>query len=211
MLFTKERKEKALTHNPFRKLTVSQKAEAAALWRTGTMTLDDLGRRFKKRPDAMSRILKAMGVEKGEGAIAAAKKIADEIEAKTMNSSEEAIRKILATRDEHFKMSRGLAQLAWSELVRARQANLDLGSLKDVMTTLKLAGDVIGGARKELFEILNVEKHEKTESFDELPELVVRELTGNEIGQLQLAAEEDLELENDVGAEMLPDDGKEGL
>ena len=112
MLFTKERKEKALTHNPFRKLTVSQKAEAAALWRTGTMTLDDLGRRFKKRPDAMSRILKAMGVEKGEGAIAAAKKIADEIEAKTMNSSEEAIRKILATRDEHFKMSRGLAQLA---------------------------------------------------------------------------------------------------
>ena len=95
--------------------------------------------------------------------------------------------------------------------MRARQANLDLGSLKDVMTTLKLAGDVIGGARKELFEILNVEKHEKTESFDELPELVVRELTGNEIGQLQLAAEEDLELENDVGAEMLPDDGKEGL
>lgn len=195
------------THNPFRKLTVSQRAEAAALWRTGTVTLEDLSKKFKKRPEAISRLLKAMGAIKGEGALEAAKKIAETIEARTLSDTEETMRRIASTREEHFKMAGGLAKLAWSELVRARQAGTDIANLKDLMTTLKLAGDVIGNARKELFAVLNVEKHELEEGFDHLPELTVRELTGVEISLLQAQPAEELTLESDVGGEMMPEEG----
>lgn len=207
----KEKKEKTVTHDPYRKLTVSQRAEAAALWRTGTVTLEDLGKKFKKRPEAISRILRSMGAVKGEGAVEAAKKIADEIESKTLSSVAETIKKIHTTKDEHYRMSRGLAQLAWSEIVRARQAKLPLESLKDVMMTLKLAGDVIGNSRKEIFDLLNVEKHDKSFELEELPELMIRELTNVEILQLQTNVDEDLEIENDVGADMHPDAPSEGL
>ena len=207
----KEKKEKTVTHDPYRKLTVSQRAEAAALWRTGTVTLEDLGKKFKKRPEAISRILRSMGAAKGEGAVEAAKKIAEEIESKTLSSVAETIKKIHTTKDEHYRMSRGLAQLAWSEIVRARQAKLPLESLKDVMMTLKLAGDVIGNSRKEIFDLLNVEKHDKSFELEELPELMIRELTHVEILQLQTNVDEDLDIENDVGADMHPDAPSEGL
>ncbi len=198
-----------------RKLTTSQKAEAAALWRTGTVTLEDLGRKFKKRPEAFSRLFKRMGVEKGSSEVIAerAKKIAEAAEARVVTSVEESIRKIHAMREDHYKYSSGLAKLAWSELVRARQAGIDIGGLKDVMATLKMAGDVFGNARKELFEVLNVEKHEKTDELDDLPELTVRELTTSEIGQLQMqgSPDDDMGIDSDPGADMMPDDVVEGL
>lgn len=207
----KEKKEKTITHDPYRKLTVSQRAEAAALWRTGTVTLEDLGKKFKKRPEAISRILKAMGAVKGEGATEAAKKIADEIESKTLSSVAETIKKIHTTKDEHYRMSRGLAQIAWSEIVRAKQAKVPLESLKDLMMTLKLAGEVIGSSRKEIFATLNVEKHDKSFESEDLPELMIRELTGGEILQLQTNVDNDLSIENDLGADMHPDSAPEGL
>jgi len=206
----KKKKERVPTAEAFRKLTVSQRAEAAALWRTGSFTLEDLSKKFKKRPEAISRMLKAMGALKGEGALEAAKKIADTIEARTLTSAEETMKKIAATKDEHFRMSRGLAALAWSELVRARNEKLDIAQFKDLMMTLKLAGDVIGNARKELFEILNVERYDKEQDFDDLPELTVRELTGGEISQLQTTVDDSLDLETDMGERMLPSSDDDG-
>ena len=197
-----------------RKLTPSQKAEAAALWRSGTVTLEDLAKKFKKRPEGFSRLFKRMGIEKGgatEDVEKRVKKIEAEVEARIVSSVDETLRKIQLAKDDHYKYSSGLAKLAWSELVRARQAGIDIGGLKEVMATLKLAGDVIGGARKELFEVLNVEKHEKTEDLQDLPELTVRELTGSEILQLQSQSNDEMGLEEDTGADMMPDDVVEGL
>jgi hypothetical protein len=107
-------------------------------------------------------------------------------------------------------MANGLAKLAWQELVRARNEKIDIAQLKDVMVTLKLAGDVIGNSRKELFAVLNVEKHDQVEDFDELPELTVRELTGGEITQLQnQTVDDEMGFDSDAGEDMLPDDDVE--
>ena len=197
-----------------RRLTPSQKAEAAALWRAGTVTLEDLGKRFKKRPEAFSRLFKRMGIEKGSTSDSVekrVKRIEAEVEARIVSSVDETLRRIAATKEDHYRYSQGIAKLVWAELVRARQAGIDIGSLKDVMATLKLAGDVIGGARKELFEVLDVEKHSKTVDLDDLPELTVRELTQSEIGQLRTASTDDMGIDEDAGADMLPDDLAEGL
>ena len=206
-----EKKKKPKAPVTFRQLTVSQKAEATALWRTGSVTLEELGKKFKKHPETLSRMLKRMGIEKGSGAAEAVKKIIATSEARALTDAEETMKKIANTRDEHFRMAGGLAKLAWAELVRVRQAGIDIASLKDLMVTLKLAGDVIGNARKELFAVLDVEKYSKEQDFENLPELTVRELTDTEIVQLQTPQGDDMGVdEMNTGAEMMHDTPEEG-
>lgn len=194
-----------------RKLTIAEKAEIAALYRTGSFTIDDLVKKFGKSKVTIAKVIRDMGVKKGDAAEEAAKKLVEAIEHRTLTDTEETLRKIAKTRDEHFGMANGLARLAWSKIVKAEKAGLDIASLKEVMATLKLAGDVIGNARKELFTVLDVERFANEEKLEDLPELTVRELTKTEIGQLQNQADDDIELgEGDLGADMLPEDLTEG-
>lgn len=182
-------------------LTVAQKAEAAALWRSGSVTLDDLARKFKKRPETFSRLFAKMGIEKGSGAAAALKKAEDAIAARTATDVEETLKRISQVKDTHFKMSQALAVMAFREIQQAKSAGVDVGGLKDVMATYKLASEVVGNSRKELFVLLNVEKHDSAEEMDDLPELTVRELTQGEVEILRDAPTEDDAM--DVGGDML--------
>lgn len=191
-------------------LTPAQRAEAIALWRSGGVTLADLSKKFGKRAETFSRMFLRMEIVKGSSIPAAAAKLETAIATKVVTAAEETIRKIEVTKTEHYAMSRALARMAWQQLVRAREEKLDVGQLKDVMMTYKLAGDVIGNARKELFAILNVEKHDAVEDFEDLPELTVRELTDNEITIIQTSPADELSFDSDPGADMLPDDVAEG-
>jgi len=189
-------------------LTTSQKAEAVALWRAGDITLEGLSKKFGKRPETFSRLFKRMGIEKGSAAAAVAEKMAAAVETRILNDQAETLKRIAETKQEHYQFSRGLARMAWSELVRAKKAELDIGTLKDVMATLKLAGDVIANSRKELYSVLNVEEAEKDKELDELPELTVRELTQDEIVRMANSSVDDLAVE--VGGEG-PEDDLEAL
>lgn len=192
-------------------LSVPQKAEAAALWRNGSMTLEELGKKFKKRPEAMSRMFKKMGVVRGAAVEEAIKKIADAAEVRMLSDLEETMKKIAQVKNEHFRMSGLLAKIAFSEIQRARTEKIDIAKLKDVMMTLKLAGDVIGNSRKELFAVLNVERFDEEVDPDDLPELTVRELTGGEISQLRNTVEDDeMGISSDSGEDMMPEDAEEG-
>lgn len=179
---TPEVKKAAVVH---RKLTVSQKAEAVALWRAGKVTLDDLAKKFKKRPEAFSRLFKKMGIEKGSAVAEEVKKKAEIIEAAAVDELSETLKKLAATKDRYYQINDGLAMIAWGEIVRARKASLPIAQLRETMQTLKLASDVIGNARKEIYDILDVEEVKKGKELEELPELTVRELTQQQIEELQ--------------------------
>jgi hypothetical protein len=197
------KKKKPATGVAYKRLTVAEKAEAIALYRSGKVTLDDLGKKFKKRPEAFSRLFTRMGIVKGAAIEEMSKKLEAVVEARALSDVEETLKKIAQTRDEHFRMSSSLAKFAWAELIRARQAGIDIATLKDLMTTLKIAGEVVGSARKELFAILNVDKHDKESDFENLPELTVRELSGSELLQLQSQSVEDLNEDGDAGDDMM--------
>lgn len=181
-------------------LNTKEKAEAAALWRSGAVTLDDLAKKFKKRPETFSRLFARMGIEKGSGEAAAIKKAEEAIAAKVGTDAEETLRRIAQVKDTHFKMSQSIAVMAFRDLQRAKAAELDIGKLKDAMSVYKLVSDVVGNSRKELFDILNVEKHERDGELDDLPDLTVRELTQGEVDMLSAAPEDD---GMDTGADML--------
>lgn len=166
-------------------LTASQRAEAVLLWRAGQVTLEDLAKKFKRRPETFSRMFKRMGIEKGSAVAEQAEKMAKAAETAALNDVEVTLSRIAKARDEHYQMSSSLAKIAWSEIVRVKKAGLPIESLKDTMATLKMAGEIVGNSRKELFEVLNVAKHEAAGSIEDLPELTVRELSSEDIEQLQ--------------------------
>lgn len=181
-----------------RGLTVAQKAEAVTLWRSGDYTLDMLAKKFDKRRELFSRMFKRMGIEKGSGIAAATAKAVEAAETRAVRDTEETLQKIAKVKDQHLRMSSDIAKLAYAEILRARQAGLDLGTLKDVMATLKAAGEIVANARKEAYVVLDVEKHEAETELEDLPELTVRELTTSEIEQLQQATGDD-GLDDDMG------------
>lgn len=176
-------------------LTPKEKAEAVSLWRTGGVTLQQLADKFKRRPETMGRLFKRMGIVKGSAIKDAADKLDAAAIAAATSDQEETLRRIRLAKDEHYRMSNGLAKLVWAEIVRCRQANLPLHSIKETMATLKLASDVIGNSRKELYTILQVDEADKKKEEDDLPELVVRELTENEVEQIQTGTETDEDIE----------------
>lgn len=185
-----------------RSLTTKQKAEAVAAWREGSTTLEELGKKFKKRPETFSRLFKRMGVEKGSGAAAALKRAEEAAAERMVSDVEETLKRIAQVKDSHFKMSQAIAIMAFREVQRAKAAELDVARLKDAMTTYKLLSDIVGNSRKELFEILNVVKHDANSEHDDLPDLTVRELTQNEVETLRSASSDD-GLDGDMGTEML--------
>jgi hypothetical protein len=181
-------------------LTASQKGEAIALWKSGTVTLEDLAVRFNKRRETMGKMLKAAGAVKGSDAADIAAKAAAAVETRLLGDVEVHMQRIAQAKEQHFKMTDGLAKLAWSEIVRARQGGVDIAGLKDLMQTLKLAGDVIGGARKELWVVLGIEEYDNSKDLEDLPELTVRELSQDEVTELASKADID-----EMGGEMVPD------
>jgi hypothetical protein len=204
-------KKKSKTASPYKNLTVSQKAEAIALWRSGKVTLADLSKKFGKRPEAFSRMFARLEIAKGAAIPEMAKKLEAKVEEHIVSDLDKTMRRIAKTKDDHFNMSNGIAKIAWSEIIRARQAGTDIAALKDMMTTLKLASEVVGTARKELFAILNVDKYDQEADFENLPELTVRELSNSELSLLQAQSVDDMGLDSDPGADMLSDTFDEGV
>lgn len=174
-------------------LTVTQKAEAAALWRSGAITLDGLAAKYKKRPETFSRLFARMGIEKGSSAEVAMKRAEEAIAARSVSDLEETLKRIAGVKDAHFKMSQAIAVMAFRELQQTKTAGLDISKLKDTMAVYKTVGEIIGNSRRELFDILDVEKHDKDKELDDLPDLTVRELTNVELEQLRDTPGDDID------------------
>lgn len=178
-------------------LTVGEKARAAAMWRSGEYSLEQLSREFSRRPETLSRMFKSMGVEKGDAAKKTSRAVEKRLKEAAVSDIEKTLARIAETRDSHYQMSRSLALFAFRDIVLARQAGTDVAKLKDKMAVYKMASEVVGTSRKELWALLEVEKHIESEEDSNLPELRVMELTQNEIVQLQSQDNED-----DLGMDM---------
>lgn len=163
---------------------MAQKAEAVALWRSGEVTLDDLAARYKKRPETFSRMFKDMGITKGEAAREHQAKVAAVVETQLLKDAEVLAARIAKLKEQAFLRADGLAKLIWNEIVKAQQANKGFESIRGSMQALNLAAATLGKIREEQYLILQVEKHDLEDEDDTLPDLTVRELTLDEIAQL---------------------------
>lgn len=191
------KKEKVIRGN----LTPRQRAEAAALWTSGTVTLADLSKKFGKRPETFSRLFAKMGISKGTSvedvaSTAATKAVAEAVEEVVRSELDETLKRIKSVKERHYSMSQMLAQMAFQDIHKSRAAGVDVGTLRKSMAVYKMAAEVLAITRKEAYDLLNVPKMEAMEDIDDLPDLTVRELTQGEVEQLRDAVPET----DDMGA-----------
>jgi hypothetical protein len=185
------------------KMTTSQWAEAEALWMTGEVELSDLSKRFGGiRIETLSRHFKAAGIKKGSAAPAEAikKKV---VEAAV--SPDSLAGKIKETREQNYAWTKALSSMTMALLLKSKQAGATPASVFEDMRAIDLAQRIISAGWKTRSEILKIDKEDAM--VDELPNLVVRGLTLDEIETIRnKGAMEDPESEELKGLEGILDD-----
>ena len=207
--FPNPRKSYPKTIRSSKRMTPAQWAESEALWESGQVTLGDLAKKFDKAEETFSRYFKKKGLKKcakkDEHAEMVKEKVADSI----ADDPTELARRIRETKEEHYKMARALGQLAWREVLKAQaggsmaESTPEFKSLKEAMTVLKLV-------REERWIVLGLDNPD-TENEANLPELVISELTADQIEAMQRSQEDDLAMQslNLEDIEEIEDDGSD--
>ena len=174
------------------RMTPRQWAEAEALWEAGEVTLDDLAARFGRDRSAFTRYFKKHAIVKGSKAAARKAEVKEAVAAAGIDEATVLANRIRETKEDHYKMSSALAKLVWAEVLTAKKDEKPFSSIKDNLKALDNAMNVLMKARSERFAILGLDKDDYVDE-DGLPELVISELTAQQIEELRNRDEEGLE------------------
>lgn len=183
-------KKPAAKKKPIRRLTVSQRAEAIALWEAGEITLEGLSKKFGKSRQAFLRLFDKEGIKKGSKSAATTKRVTDAVEAGIVDSAAETAKRIRDTKEEHYRMASTLAKLTWKIIADAQSKGEAVGTKLNDMKALQMASNVLKTVREERYAVLGL--NEKVQDDDTpLPDLVIRELTEDQIKVMQQTPEGD--------------------
>lgn len=185
------------------RLTTAEIAEAVALYESGSTTLEELGRRFDKRPETFMRLFKKMGVVKGSKAAETTERVREEVEKSMLDDAALLASRIRETKEEHYKMATALGKLSWNEIFTAKKEGRTYAS---TMNELKAIGQALANlkmAREERYIVLGINDDGGDDPV--IPELPIHELTQDQIEEMRAKAGDD-ELDLDA-----LDDGVEDL
>lgn len=161
-----------------------QWAEAEALWELGEATRDEIAKKLDVTPTAVTLHMKKRGVTRGSRAEEHRKKIADQVtEAATADAAIYAQR-IKETKEEHYKLSANLARMAWEEVANCKKTGAPLSVATSNLKAIEAAVNVISKARQERWAILGLDRPDAVDT-NELPALVIEELTADQIEDLR--------------------------
>lgn len=178
---------------PGTRLTPKQWAEAEALWESGEVTLDDLASKFGRHRSNFSRHFDKLGIKRGAKADAHKKKVHEAVTAAAVDDATVTAARIKETKEDHYKMSSSLAKLVWSEILTAKQGGNPVAVATANLKALDLAATALKKLREERWAVLGLDK---TDYIDEdgLPELMISELTAEQLEELRNRDEADLGL-----------------
>ena len=170
--------------SPHARLTPKQWAEAEALWESGEVTLDDLAAKFGKDKSAFSRHFDKNGIKKGAKRDEHKKRVADEVTKAAIDDATVLAARIKETKEEHYKMFAGLAKLTWAEILAAKKDGKPVAIAMHNLKALDAAMTVLKKAREERYAVLGLDRSDFVDE-NALPELVISELTADQVEQLR--------------------------
>jgi len=193
---------------PGSRLTPKQWAEAEALWESGEVTLEDLAAKFGKHKSNFSRHFDKLSIVRGSKAEAHKRKVAEAVTAASIDEASVTAARIRETKEDHYKMSAGLAKLVWSEILTAKQDKNPLSVATANLKALDIAAGALKKLREERWSILGLDK---ADFIDEegLPELTIMELTAEQLEALRNRDEADLGLSVGAAVQSDVEDGEE--
>lgn len=192
------------TKPPRSRLTPAEIGEATALYESGTVTLEDLGRRFGKRSTTFLRLFKKLGVVKGSKADETRERVREEVEKTVLDDAVTLANRIREVKEEHFKASRALFKLNWQEILQAKKEGKSLASINANAKALNVLIANFKMIREESYVVLGLDKD--SDDDGDIPELPIHELTQEQIESMRKAsAEPDID-DFDLDMEPEPDE-----
>jgi hypothetical protein len=167
-----------------KRLSPRQWAEAEALWAAGDITLSGLCEKYGLQKSAFTRHFNKVGLKKGDKAKDIRAAAEDAVNKAAREEAALLAQRIRETKEEHYKMAAGLAKLTWAEIVAAKQSETPFGAIINNVKALELAMNALKKAREERYACLGLDREDYVDD-DTLPELVIQELTPEQIEQLR--------------------------
>lgn len=193
------RKSRASSSRRGKTLTSTEKAEAIALWRAGSVTLDQLAEKFHRDRVTFLRLFNKEGVTKGEARDEHERKVAEAVETAAITDAATLATRIRETKEEHYKMAKAIAHATYKILAKAAQENRAVGTSLPDLKALQIASQTLKVAREERYAVLGMNEERRNEDTP-MPDLVVQELTSDEIKQMHnQQISEDLDELGEIG------------
>lgn len=179
------------------------------MWESGDFIYEDLVKRFGKAASTFERHFKKHGIVKGAKAAATKKKVEEKLASAAVDEVTVMAVRVKETKEEHYKMAAALAKLTWNEILKTKQDGSPVAVALNNIKTLDAAMNVLTKARQERWAVLGLDRPDAVDP-DELPELVISELTEEQIKELR--DRDDTGLEDAPVVQGNPDDdGDNGI
>lgn len=161
-----------------------QWAEMEALWALGEITRDEIAKKLDVSPTAVTMHMKKVGVVRGSKAEENRKRISAEVMDAAVSDATIHAQRIKETKDYHYRMSDSLARMAMQEILEAKRSGHPLSVATSNLKALDAAVTVIAKARIERWAVLGLDRPDAVDT-NELPTLVIEELTADQIEDLR--------------------------
>lgn len=186
---------------PKPRTTEKQWIEAETLFINGEMGLAAISRHLDVTHQSVYNHMKRRGITKGSRSAARTAEIIKAVEAVAITDVSIMAARIKETKEDHYKMASGLAKLTWAEVLKTKQDGVPVSAAMPNLRALDAAMGVLKKAREERWSILGLDKDTYVDE-DSLPELVISELTADQVQALQSRS-------NDFGVDEIGDDDLE--
>lgn len=163
-------------------------AEAEALWESGNITLAELSKRFGRAEETFSRHFASLGIKKGSKQAQSAEMVKEEVAKNIADDAKVLSTRIRESKEEHYKMTTVITKLVMNEVLSAQKSGMPLEAKSNNIKALKDAMSVVKMAREERWAILGMDDPDSINE-DDLPELVISEMTAKQIEDMHLAQE----------------------
>ncbi|SER26257.1 hypothetical protein SAMN05216548_11417 [Faunimonas pinastri] len=177
-----------------KRLTPAQWAEATELWELGQITMSDLVARFGITHTAISSYFKRHKITRGSRKAEVAEAVGSRVKAEAVeavtNFAMLKRARIEETKQQAYQATTVVHTMVMKALVEAHKGSKPLAAAE--MKHLRAASAILAQVRQERYKILEIENEIDDNS---LPDLIVRDLSDEEITDLQNRDEDDFDLE----------------
>lgn len=167
------------------RLTAAQWAAVVAKWELGTHTLQSLSEEYRISLTAIKQGLNSRGAKRGVRAHEVAEEVVEQQKSDRQRTAELAGR----MKEKYLKYTDAISSIAMRKLMEQHAAGKSLEGIKGEMETLRKAAAVLSTMRDENFHLLGLYKDDISE--EELPEIIISELTAEELDAIQRNFETD--------------------
>lgn len=171
-----------------KRLTTAQWEAVKTKWELGTHTLQMLSDEYGISLTAIKAGLNKRGAKRGSRSHEVAEETAEQQKSERQRVAEQASR----MKEKFLKYNDAIASIAMRKLMKQQADGKNLEGIKGEMETLRKAVAVISTARDENFHLLGLYKDDVSE--EDLPEIVVSEMTAAELEAIQKSFDKESEV-----------------